>query len=68
MVDCVVKAGADKRHAIQLAEVLASGDYRNQYGHGLNRLRTWKESWVLGPRDQGLTDPEAHQSKKKKRF
>ncbi|KHN83282.1 L-sulfolactate dehydrogenase [Toxocara canis] len=38
MTDCMVKAGATESHARQLADVLAEGDIRGHYSHGLNRL------------------------------
>ncbi|PAV70957.1 hypothetical protein WR25_20932 [Diploscapter pachys] len=38
MVDCMTTAGACESHAAQLADVLAEGDKRGHYSHGLNRL------------------------------
>ncbi|CAI4228572.1 unnamed protein product [Auanema sp. JU1783] len=38
MKKCVVTAGAEESHALQLAEVLVDGDARGHYSHGLNRL------------------------------
>uniref|UniRef100_A0A914UGP4 Malate dehydrogenase n=1 Tax=Plectus sambesii TaxID=2011161 RepID=A0A914UGP4_9BILA len=38
VVDCMTKTGANRSHATQLAEVLAAGDLRGHYSHGLNRL------------------------------
>lgn len=34
----MIKAGASKDHAEQLADVLVAADLRGHYSHGLNRL------------------------------
>jgi len=38
LIDCVVKVGANRDHAHQLAEVLTAADMRGHYSHGLNRI------------------------------
>ncbi|WAR24475.1 MDH-like protein, partial [Mya arenaria] len=38
IIDCMIKVGTKRDHAVSLANNLMTADYRGHYSHGLNRL------------------------------
>ncbi|XP_067004736.2 uncharacterized oxidoreductase YjmC [Anabrus simplex] len=38
IVDCLMKVGANRGPALEMAELLAAADYRGHYSHGMNRV------------------------------
>ncbi|XP_078341084.1 putative oxidoreductase YjmC [Crassostrea virginica] len=58
VIRCVTAVGADPEHAVDLAELLITADYRGHYSHGLNRLEMYCSELRSGVCRGGAGTPE----------